>query len=228
MTRCARFVIFVSIGAAVFGSTAVCAQGRSGSAKASSKALAVDSIDERARKLFEAGRAAYDIGDYSRALENFQQAYELSDRPQLLYNIGQCADRLRLDETALAAFRRYIQRVPDAANRYQVEERISVLQDVLSSKFDAGEARDDEAAQASAPSDDEQAVAASLKPTSNPQADGDPAIWSQWWFWAAAGGVVAITVVGIAIASSGDETKSGDRATGSDGRVIATLSWGGP
>lgn len=176
------------------------------------------SIDDRARKLFEAGRNAYDIGDYSLALEHFQQAYELIDRPQLLFNIAQCADRMRLDETALSAYKRYIERVPNAANRYQVEERIGVLEDVVGTKI-------------AAPADDaagKSSLDASLKPDANPYADSEPSIWSRWWLWAAAGGVVAITVVAIAVASSGDETLSGDRVNGSDGRVIATLSWGGP
>src|SRR3954452_7742943 len=71
--------------------------------QAASAAQTKGSVDDHARKFFEAGRAAYDVGNYTEALNHFQQAYELSERPQLLYNIGQCADRLRLDETALAA-----------------------------------------------------------------------------------------------------------------------------
>lgn len=83
--------------------------------------------EDVARNLFEAGRAAYDAGDYREALELFQRAYEHSDRPRLLYNIGQSADRLRMDRTALAAFRRYLELVSEADNRVEVENRINAL-----------------------------------------------------------------------------------------------------
>jgi tetratricopeptide (TPR) repeat protein len=222
--RCAVFVVILVLGLAAVGGNRVQAQGK-GASVASSPGPTT--IDERTRKSFDAGRAAYDVGDYSRALEQFQQAYELSDRPQLLYNIGQCADRLRLDETALAAFRRYIERVPDAANRYQVEQRISVLQDVVSTKLQADSA--DAAPQDGDTKPEPSALDQSMKPSGAPHADSDDSsIWSKWWLWAAAGGVVVVTIVGIAIASGGDEQKEGAAVAGTDGNVVATLRWSGP
>lgn len=182
-------------------------------------------VDEHARKFFEAGRAAYDVGNYSDALNYFQQAYELSERPQLLYNIGQCADRLRLDETALAAFRRYLERVPDAPNRYQVQERLKVLEEVASMKADAAELRGPVTEEPAADTHSA-AVAQSLRPRAQPAVDSEPGLLSKWWVWAAAGGVVAAVVVVAVIASGGTETRISERATGTNGRVIATLQLG--
>jgi tetratricopeptide (TPR) repeat protein len=186
--------------------------------------------DDHARKFFEAGRSAYDIGNYAEALNDFQQAYELSDRPQLLYNIGQCADRLRLDETALAAFRRYLERVPDASNRFQVQERVRVLEQVASTKMDAAslKAVADEAGPAEAKAAPAQSSALDMSLRPQAQADSEPGLLSKWWVWAAAGGVVVVAVLGVVIASSGSETKTSERATGSNGRVIATLELGSP
>jgi tetratricopeptide (TPR) repeat protein len=83
--------------------------------------------DEEARGLFAAGRAAFADGRYEDARSHFQRSYELSGRPQLLYNLGQAEDRLRHDEAALAWLERYLAEVPDAANRVEVQARIEAL-----------------------------------------------------------------------------------------------------
>lgn len=85
-------------------------------------------IDQRARDLFEEGRAAYDAGDDEEALAHFKAAYDLSHRPQLLYNIGLSADRLGHREEALAAYRGYLDAVPDAHNRVSVADRVRALE----------------------------------------------------------------------------------------------------
>lgn len=84
--------------------------------------------DEEARLLFQAGRQAYDQGRFEDALQRFEQAYELSRRPALLYNIGQAADRLRHDAQALEAFEHYLEATgEDAPHRRAVTARIEVL-----------------------------------------------------------------------------------------------------
>src|SRR5687767_4742904 len=82
---------------------------------AQQKAPAADAQEERdqaARRNFKVGQAAYQAGQYEDALRYFERAYELSPRPQLLYNIGQSADRLRLDQRALDAFQGYLLALP--------------------------------------------------------------------------------------------------------------------
>lgn len=87
-----------------------------------------DSNDEVARNLFQAGKVAFDAGDYEGALQFFEQSYARSQRPGLLYNIGQAADRLRQDDKALTSFRGYLQALPNADNRAEVENRIGALE----------------------------------------------------------------------------------------------------
>lgn len=87
--------------------------------------------DRKARALFEQGRAAYDEGRYRDAWDYFRQAYLLSKRPALLYNVGQAADRLRKDREALEAFRLYLARMPQAENRREVENRVRALEEQL-------------------------------------------------------------------------------------------------
>jgi tetratricopeptide (TPR) repeat protein len=90
--------------------------------------------DEMARGLFQAGRAAYNAGRYEEALGYFRQAYDRSPRPELLFNIGQSADRLRMDDLALDSFRRYLAELPRAENREQVQNRVRALERVVAER----------------------------------------------------------------------------------------------
>ncbi len=121
------------------------------------------SEDREARMLYQAGVEALQAGRHENALDYFQRSYELSGRPELLHNIGITADRLRRDDVALDAFRRFLEAVPDAPNRGDVEARIAAL----------------EAAQArNAPPDPEPTLEpeAASEPASEP-AGSDPTGW---------------------------------------------------
>ncbi len=84
-----------------------------------------------ARALFNAAIAAYDAGRYDDALDSFERAHRRSGRPELLFNVAQCYDRLRRDEDAVVAFERYLEALPDAENRAQVEARIRALREAI-------------------------------------------------------------------------------------------------
>jgi opacity protein-like surface antigen len=92
---------------------------------------AVSERDIKARELFEKGREAYSDGRYRDAWANFHDAYQLSGRPELLFNIGQTADRLGQENDAVKAFSMYLERLPAAPNRRDVENRVRALQDRL-------------------------------------------------------------------------------------------------
>jgi len=85
--------------------------------------------EDEARGLFDAGLASYEAGRFDDALGYFRRAYELSHRPLLLFNVGQCYDRLRHDEQAIATFEQYLSELPNADNRVQVEARIRALRE---------------------------------------------------------------------------------------------------
>lgn len=97
------------------------------------------SLDEAARLTFQSAREAFVAGDYETALARFRQAYELSARPGLLYNIAQTLDRLRRDEETVTALREYLEALPAAPNRAEVEARIRVLEEALARRQPAEE-----------------------------------------------------------------------------------------
>jgi tetratricopeptide (TPR) repeat protein len=66
-----------------------------------SPAAAQDDAEERARAHFLAGAQAFDHGDYARAADEYQLAYDLSHHPDLLFNLHAANERLgRFDEAA--------------------------------------------------------------------------------------------------------------------------------
>jgi tetratricopeptide (TPR) repeat protein len=87
-----------------------------------------------AKKAFAAGSQAYANGDFETALTRFQRAYELTDSPDLLYNIATVSDRMRLDEEALEAYQGYLEARPGTSDREHVESRIEVLQQALEAR----------------------------------------------------------------------------------------------
>ena len=89
----------------VAGTSAQRGRGRSSDAETTAVVASPSGPREtEARALFEAGRQAFTDGRFEDALQRFSQSYELSHRAELLFNIGQAADRLRRDAEALAAF----------------------------------------------------------------------------------------------------------------------------
>lgn len=195
--------------------------------------------DEVARNLFEAGRAAYDGGNYEDALSFFEQAYARAPRPQLLYNIGQAADRLRNDPKALASFKAYIAALPNAPNRVEVENRIRALERNLQAPSVATPPTattatpapaapvaptPSPAAEPMAPTPQQTAAAApSPDPlqTPVPRASDNGGVTSKWWFWTAIGAVVVGGVVTAIALSSGDTTQG--PLVGNSGVTATTL-----
>ena len=83
--------------------------------------------DQEARGLFLAGQSAFEGGRFEEALEHFERAYTLSERPGLLYNIGTAAERLRREERAIEAFDLFLEREPDTPQRANIEGRMRIL-----------------------------------------------------------------------------------------------------
>jgi len=86
-----------------------------------------EDTDREARSLYEAGTAAFTDGRFEDALARWREAYELSERPELLYNIGTALDRLGRGPEAKIQYEAYLEAVPDARNMNYVRRRIEVL-----------------------------------------------------------------------------------------------------
>jgi len=142
---------------------------------------------------------AYADARYAEALTSFQRAHDITEHPDILYNIGQCADRLRLDETAIRAFEQYLAEAEvDADTRRRVQARLAVLRPL------------------GLPTPEP-------SPATTPVELAEVPVHERWELWAGLGVglavVVAAVVAAVVVSSSESNGHSGDDVGG----VIFTL-----
>jgi len=96
---------------------------------------------ERARVHFEAAVEAYDRGAYEQAEADFGRAHELSDHPDLLYNVYLAAERAGHLPAAVEALERYLaEGEMDDERRGAFEQRLARLRDRIAAAEVGGEA----------------------------------------------------------------------------------------
>jgi tetratricopeptide (TPR) repeat protein len=83
---------------------------------------------EAAKAHFAAGSAYYDQANYADAVKEFNEAYRLSKRTDLLYNIAVCYERLGDLDGAINALRKYLDDKPEAPDRVTILSRINNLE----------------------------------------------------------------------------------------------------
>ena len=150
-----------------------------------------DPRERQARALFEQGSLAYEEGRYEEAISAFEQAYGLSARPLLLYNIANAQERLGLLSEALDNLRYYREDAP-ADEIPVLDRRIRGLEDRV-----ARQAREDERRRADqeqiARSAAEAAAAAAVRGRGGSVPDEPPAPVLGW----------SLTIGGGALAAAG-------------------------
>ncbi len=82
---------------------------------------------ESAKIHFEAAKQLYKNNKYSEALEMFMKAYSRYPRPEILYNIGKCYDKLGDYQNAIKFYEQYLLLNPQSDDRLEVEELIKNL-----------------------------------------------------------------------------------------------------
>jgi len=99
--------------------------------------------DARAKELYEEAEASYAAGGYDRAVELFTEAYELSKRPALLFNIANAEERRGNHREAAKMLKRYLES-PGATDIDAIGKRIKNL-DRRADEADARQAKRDKA-----------------------------------------------------------------------------------
>jgi tetratricopeptide (TPR) repeat protein len=83
--------------------------------------------DQRARELYRMGDELYAQGQYEEALAAFEEAYELSGRTLLLFNVANAQERAGHWEDAVVTLRTYLATV-EGDERGRIESRIESLE----------------------------------------------------------------------------------------------------
>jgi tetratricopeptide (TPR) repeat protein len=183
--------------------------------------------EAEARELFTQGARAFDDGRYEASLGFFEDAYRISQRHLLLYNIGQAQDRLRRDTEALATFRRYLELVADPPYRLQVESRIRNLEESVErqrrehEQLEEARRREEELRRQEEAAVADGTTVEPTDPTAPRDEDDDGGLLSKWWFWTIIGVVVVGGIAaGVGVAASGGSEQP---IAGDVGGVVRTL-----
>jgi len=97
------------------------------------------SSDDKAREHYLRGERYYAEGDYELSIQEFLAAYELSNRPKLLFNLANAYERLSRFELAIEALKTYSTTIPEY-ERNALSKRIQSLETRADEKANRDEA----------------------------------------------------------------------------------------
>jgi tetratricopeptide (TPR) repeat protein len=92
---------------------------------------APDTDVELAKAHFRTGEIYYERGRYPDAAREFEEAYRLSQRGELLYNMGKSYDGAGDQARALRAYRRFLSAVISSPDRKSVSDRVTALEKLV-------------------------------------------------------------------------------------------------
>ncbi len=192
-----------------------------------------DAQRDAARMHYEEGTKAYNLGDFARAIEHYRAAYNALPEAVFLYNIAQSYRLAKDFEQALFFYQSFLRNMPDAANRAEVEARITEMQGALARQAKTAEPPNDTVAPGEQPRPERPRPEPSAAPGATPRipspasVGGQPAaspgpgddglgrgaaprragrpIYKRWWFWAGLGAAAAGTVAVVALTSGGSD-----------------------
>src|SRR4029079_4389597 len=100
--------------------------------RASAQSTPAPATVEQAKQHFARSVACAQAGECGAAMVEFEAAYQLVPRPNALYNIAQCQERLFRYDLAIRYYEQYLQVAPaDAPDRAAVTGALGTLRNLL-------------------------------------------------------------------------------------------------
>lgn len=158
-----------------------------------------DMTDAQARAHFRLGAAAYEEGRFADAAQEFEIAYGLSGRGQLLYNVYLAYRDAQDTPNAARALRGYLAAVPDAPDHDHLQARLTALEATVTADQEAEAARAAQEAEQHRQLEDAERRA--LEAEMRAQQGTGPTTSRPWWPWLVLGGGVVVAAVGGALAA---------------------------
>lgn len=123
-----------------------------------------DLRDQEARAHFQLGRVAYDRGEFGKAASEFEEAYRISQRAGLLYNLYLAYRDANDQAKAAEALRRYLAEEENVENRTQLEARLAALEKSVTQPEARAEAEVPVTSTAAAPASEQAAEVPAASP----------------------------------------------------------------
>jgi tetratricopeptide (TPR) repeat protein len=149
--------------------------------------------DEDGRQHFKSGTLYFKQGQYERAIVEYQEAYELSGRPRLLFNLSLAHEKLGQLPEAIETLSRYLGTDGGIADRLDLEKRLETMK----------ERRERQEQKAARVVPSPAAAAKSVEMDDRSDAASPQPVYKKWWLWTGVGAVAVGVVVGAIVASSG-------------------------
>jgi tetratricopeptide (TPR) repeat protein len=202
---------------------------------------AKESPDVAARRLFEEGRRAFDLGEWQRAITAYRGAYNLKPDAAFLYNIAQ-AYRLANDPAqAIFFYKSFLRNRPNTPNRAEIEDRIRQLESGTAKPGDAPTAPPPAGAPPASPATPPappppasasagaahgarpaalgpppaRAESPSVVTAATAPPPSEPPLYLRPWVWGVAAAVVAGVVIGVVVARGASDGGPPKTALGS-------------
>ncbi|MBN2341011.1 MAG: hypothetical protein JXX29_06060 [Deltaproteobacteria bacterium] len=84
---------------------------------------------EKAQEIYRKAVEAFSQKTYEDALAQFKEAYNLSQKPAILYNLAVCHEKLKQTDHAIAYYELYLEEVPEAEDAAFVKQKVAWLKD---------------------------------------------------------------------------------------------------
>jgi len=159
-----------------------------------------DMSDAQARAHFRLGAEAYEQGRFADAAQEFEIAYGMSGRGQLLYNVYLAYRDAQDSPNAARALRGYLAAVPDAPDHDHLQARLTALEATVTADQEADAARTAQDAEQRRQLEEAERRALEAEMRAQ-QGGGGPTMSRPWWPWLVVGGGVVLAAVGGALAA---------------------------
>jgi tetratricopeptide (TPR) repeat protein len=172
--------------------------------------------EQAARESFERGRVYYDGGAFDQAAVAFEEAYRLSGRDALLYNLYLAHRDANQPQQAADALRGFLAKVPNIENRAQLEARLHALDQGLAREREEREQKEREERERAAAASTPAPVSAPVEaPATTPPTGRSKLFWSGIAVASAGGALMLASIVTGALANK----KSSELEDGCQGRI---------
>lgn len=153
--------------------------------------------DGQAKEAYQRGAQAYAKHQYSAAASAFEEGYRLKPHPAFLFNLALTHRAMGQPQQAIGYYERYLEALPNAPDRPQVEAAIADERRKLPATAIA--TRKAAPVEPTVQGAGSGAAVGGLTATGRDSGTTERTpIYRKWWFWAA-GGAVVIAAVGIGL-----------------------------
>ena len=109
---------------------------------------------QKAKRVYSEAAQAFGDQNFEKAAKLFKESYNLSGKPEILFNLALTQEKLGQTDRAIAYYQLYLEELPDADDADEVKEKINHLQNpgkpesaetaAVSDKPDEGQQADDD------------------------------------------------------------------------------------